>query len=119
MPATDQVRWGVMGTAGIAWKSFLPGLREAGGVPAAVAGRDLARATQYAAEHGIGRAVEGYQTLIDDPDLDARYIPLPNPLHAECNTGALRAGKTVLCVKPLCVMVVNVDKVVAVTTETG
>ena len=119
MPATDQVRWGVLGTAGIAWKSFLPGLREAGGVPAAVAGRDLARATQYAAEHGIGRAVEGYQTLIDDPDLDALYIPLPNALHAEWTTRALRAGKPVLCEKPLCGTLAETEQVLAVATETG
>ena len=113
------MRWGVMGTAGIAWKSFLPGLREAGGVPAAVAGRDLARATQYAADHGIERALPGYQTLIDDPGLDALYIPLPNALHAEWTVKALRAGRPVLCEKPLCATLAETEQVLAVATETG
>ena len=89
------------------------------GVLAAVAGRDLARATQYAAEHGIERAVEGYQTLINDPDLDAVYIPLPNALHAEWTGQALRAGKPVLCEKPLCGSLAETEQVLAVARETG
>jgi predicted dehydrogenase len=119
MPGTGEVRWGVMGTAGIAWKSFLPALRAAGGVPAMVAGRELGRATQYAQEHGVEQAVQGYQTLIDDPDLDALYIPLPNALHAEWTIKALRAGRPVLCEKPLCGTLAETEQVLAVATETG
>jgi predicted dehydrogenase len=99
---TPQVRWGILGTANIARAQFLPGLRAAGGAAAAVAGRDAARAERYASEHGIGRAVSGYQNLIDDPAIDALYIPLPNSLHAEWTLRALAAGKPVLCEKPLC-----------------
>jgi predicted dehydrogenase len=95
-------RWGILGTANIARAQFLPGLREAGGTAAAVAGRDAGRAERYAQDHGIGRAVGGYQALIDDPDIDALYIALPNSLHAEWTLRALAAGKPVLCEKPLC-----------------
>ena len=102
MAGTGQIRWGIMGTAGIARKQFLPALREAGGIAAVVAGRDLARAEEYAARQGIGRAVQGYQALLDDPGVDAIYLPLPNSLHAEWTIKALRAGKPVLCEKPLC-----------------
>ena len=96
------VRWGILGTANIARAQFLPGLREAGGTAAAVAGRDASRAEQYARDNGIDRAVGGYQALIEDPGIDALYIPLPNSLHAGWTLCALAAGKPVLCEKPLC-----------------
>ena len=95
-------RWGILGTANIARAQFLPGLREAGGVAAAVAGRDAGRTEQYARDNGIDRAVWGYQDLIDDPGIDALYIPLPNSLHAGWTLRALAGGKAVLCEKPLC-----------------
>jgi predicted dehydrogenase len=119
MPLNGQVRWGIAGTANIARRSFLPGLRAAGGLPAAVASRDLARARDYAHANGIERAIEGYQDLIDDPDLDALYIPLPNRLHAEWTIQALRAGRPVLCEKPLCGTLAETERVLGVARETG
>ena len=117
---TDQpVRWGIVGTANIARGSFLPGLRAAGGTAAAVAGRELGRAEKWASEQGVDRAIEGYQALIDDPGIDALYIPLPNSLHAEWTIAALRAGKPVLCEKPLCGSLEEVQQVLAVAQETG
>ena len=86
---------------------------------AAVAGRDGERAKQWAAEHGVERAVTGYQALIDDPDIDALYIPLPNSLHAEWTIKALRAGKPMLCEKPLCGTLAETEQVLAVARETG
>jgi len=68
------IRWGILGTAKIARNLFLPSLREAGGDPAAVAGRDTDRTAQWAADNGIGRAVTGYQDLVDDPGIDAILI---------------------------------------------
>ena len=119
MPSTGQVRWGIVGTAGIARKAFLPALRAAGGTAAAVAGRDAGRTAQYAAENGVQRAVQGYAALIDDPDTDALYIALPNGLHAEWTIRALRAGKPVLCEKPLCATLAETEQVLAVARETG
>jgi len=117
--SSDPVRWGIISTANIARGQFLPGLRAAGGIPAAVAGRDLGRAQAWAEQHGVDRAVAGYQALIDDPDIDALYIPLPNSLHAEWTVKALRAGKPVLCEKPLCGTLAEVEQVLAVAGETG
>src|SRR5215470_3024715 len=88
------VRWGVIGTAGIARKNFLPAVREAGGQAAAVAGRDADRTSTWARDNAVDRAVVGYQPLIDDPGVDALYIPLPNALHAQWTIRALRARKT-------------------------
>ena len=100
----DPIRWGIVGTANIARAQFLPGLREAGGGRAAsVASRDRAKAEAYATAHGIDQGIEGYQALVESPDIDAVYVALPNALHAEPTIAALRAGKAVLCEKPLSV----------------
>ena len=100
----DPIRWGIVGTANIARAQFLPGLREAGGGRAtSVASRDRAKAEAYATAHGIDQGIEGYQALIESPDIDAVYVALPNALHAEPTIRALRAGKAVLCEKPLSV----------------
>jgi predicted dehydrogenase len=113
------VRWGVMGTASIARSYFLPAVREAGGEAAAVAGRDAERTSRWASDNGVGRAVVGYQNLIDDPGVDALYIPLPNGLHAEWTIRALRAGVPVLCEKPLTGSVADTEQVLGVARETG
>jgi|SRR5947209_2626262 len=98
MPA---VKWGVISTANIN-RLFLAGARQANGVEiAAVASRDRTRAEQYAREHEIPRAHGSYEELLQDPDIEAVYIPLPNALHVEWSIRALRSGKHVLCEKPL------------------
>jgi predicted dehydrogenase len=121
MPAAAPgIRWGIVGTANIARAVFLPGMRHAGGgTAAAVASRDLGTAERYAAEHGIDRAVAGYQALVDDPDIDALYVPLPNSMHAEWVIAALRAGKPVLSEKPLCGNLADTERVIAVARDTG
>src|SRR5262249_247444 len=74
---------------------------------------------EYARANGIDRAIEGYQALIDDPDIDVLYIALPNSLHAEWTIKALHAGKPVLCEKPLCGQLEDTERVIAVARETG
>jgi predicted dehydrogenase len=113
------VRWGIISTANIARSSFLPAVREAGGDPTAVAGRDRDRVEAWARDNGIARPVAGYQALIDDPGVDALYIPLPNSLHADWTVAALRAGKPVLCEKPLTGSVSETERVLAVAAQTG
>jgi predicted dehydrogenase len=115
----DSVRWGIIGTANIARAFFLPAVREAGGEGAAVAGRDAERTERWARDNGVARAVTGYQPLVDDPDVDALYIPLPNSLHAEWTIRALRAGKPVLCEKPLTGTLAEAREVLAVAADTG
>ena len=109
------VRWGILGTAGIADGAFLPALAEVGGGEAVVvASRDGARAAIWATRHGVGAGVEGYRTVIDDPRVEAVYIPLPNGLHAEWTIAALEAGKAVFCEKPLCATPEETARVLAV-----
>jgi predicted dehydrogenase len=88
-------------------------------VAEAVASRDGAVAERYAAEQGIARALAGYQTLIDDPDIDAVYIALPNSLHAEWTIAALRAGKPALCEKPLTGNLASTHRVLEVARQSG
>lgn len=100
---TEPIPWGILGTAGIAQSAFLPALAEAGGgTPLVVGSRDRARAERWARKHGVAEGVEGYARVLEDPRIEAVYIPLPNGLHAEWAVAALEAGKAVFCEKPLC-----------------
>jgi predicted dehydrogenase len=112
--ARGGTRWGVLGGASIARSRFLPALAEAGGEAAVVGARDGARAAEFAAAHGVGRGVAGYEAVLADPDVQAVSVPLPNPLHAEWTIAALEAGKAVLCEKPLCVDAEQARRVLAV-----
>jgi len=95
------VRWGILSTARIN-DLVLAGARKSDRVQMiAVGSRDRARAEAYAHEHGLERAHGSYQELVDDPEIEAVYISLPNAFHAEWSIRALRAGKHVLCEKPL------------------
>jgi len=105
MNSSAPLRLGILGAAGIAGK-FAQGAASSHRVRiVAVASRELAKARRFAAEHGIGKALGSYEALLDLPDVDAIYNPLPNALHAPWTLRALRAGKHVLCEKPLALSV--------------
>lgn len=109
MPAAT-VHWGVLSTAAIA-DSLIPGLLVAEGCElGGIASRSRDRAEAAAARWGC-RAYPSYEALLDDPAIDAVYIPLPNHLHAEWTIRALRSGKHVLCEKPLALSVSEVDRI--------
>jgi len=85
----------------------------------AVASRTTASAQAFAREHGIPKAHGSYEALIDDPDLEAVYIPLPNSLHLVWTQRALAAGKHVLCEKPLGLSAAECDEMAAAADEAG
>ena len=117
---TGEVRWGILGAADIARAQFLPGLREAGGGRAVlVASRDGGRADAFARNHGVDQGVEGYDSVVDAPGIDAVYVALPNSHHARWTQRALEMGKAVLCEKPLCVGSAQTAAVLETATETG
>jgi len=95
------VTWGILSTADINRK-VIPGAKVSPKVDlAAVASRDSARAEEYAREWEIERAYGSYEALLEDSEIEAVYISLPNTLHCEWSVRALEAGKHVLCEKPL------------------
>ena len=99
--STTPLRIGILGTAHIA-RGFVQGVRPSTHVSVtAVASRDAAKARAFADEFAIGRHFGSYEALLADGDIDAVYVPLPNGLHAEWSIAAARAGKHVLCEKPL------------------
>lgn len=95
------LRWGIMSTGRIAhtFATALTQSEEARAV--AVASRDHTRAVQFAGALGITRAYGSYAELLQDSEVDAVYIALPNSMHAEWAIKAVRAGKHVLCEKPM------------------
>lgn len=96
------LRWGVLSTANIGRAAVNPAIQASrNGRLVAVASRSQDAAARFAAEHDIPEALGSYEAMIEHPDLDALYIPLPNSLHREWTIRALEAGKHVLCEKPL------------------
>ena len=99
---SDRLRWGILSTARIGTEKVIPAIRRAARCEVvAIASRDASRAADAAARLGIARAHGSYEALLADPEIDAIYNPLPNHLHEEWTLAAARAGKHVLCEKPL------------------
>jgi len=95
------VKWGILSTAEIN-RAVIPGAHASEKVDLiAVASRDLRRAEEYAREWEIDRAYGSYDALLEDADVEAVYISLPNTLHCEWSIRAVEAGKHVLCEKPM------------------
>ena len=95
------LRLGLLSTARINEK-LVAGANEVDEVEVvAVASRDLGRAERQASGLGIDRAHGSYEALLEDPEVDAVYVSLPNSLHVEWSIRALEAGKHVLCEKPM------------------
>ena len=96
------VKWGVLGTANIAEGCTIPGMKLASGCELyAIAGRSEGKVQRFKEFFGFEKAYVGYDKLLEDPEVAAVYIPLPNNLHKEWVIKALNAGKHVLCEKPL------------------
>ena len=96
-----KVRWGFLSTARINRRLLAAAEKTDAAEVVAVASRDSDRAEAYAVEHGISRSHGSYEALLEDSEVDAVYISLPNSLHVEWSVRALAAGKHVLCEKPL------------------
>jgi NDP-hexose-3-ketoreductase len=113
------IRFGVLGCASIAERRMLPALTSrAEATLVAIASRDEAKAAAFTARFG-GEPVAGYQELLDRPDIEAVYLPLPVMLHAEWIERALLAGKHVLAEKPLTADPQQSRRLVALAAERG
>jgi predicted dehydrogenase len=116
----NPVRWGILGTAAIATSRFIPAMKSATAATLlAIASRSADKAKAVADEFGIPRYFGSYEALIDDPEIEALYVPLPNHLHVEWSARALSAGKHVLCEKPLCLTAREVVTLQAARDRSG
>ena len=113
----SDIRIAILGTAKIA-RTVGPKIQSAVGASlVGVASRDVAKAEDFAKELNIPRAFDGYQAALDDPGVDAVYVPLPPSMHLEWTQKAAEAGKHVLCEKPLAANVRDAEQMIAVCQE--
>jgi len=108
---TDRLRWGILGTGGIA-ASMTSDLLLTGHRVTAVGSRTQGAADAFAAAHGIANAHPSYEALVADPEVDAIYVATPHPSHAANATLALEAGKHVLLEKPFTINAAEAQAVV-------
>ncbi|MHC0054874.1 Gfo/Idh/MocA family protein [Actibacterium sp. D379-3] len=117
---TDPIRWGVLGAAKFAREQMAPAIHMARGARlAALATRSAEKAAPFQAFCPDLAVHDSYDTLLADPGIDAVYIPLPNHLHVEWTQKALRAGKHVLCEKPIALAAPQIDQLIALRDATG
>ncbi len=115
----ETVRWGIVSTAHIATSFVADAAHAPTADIVAVASRSEDRADSFARGHGIPRAYGSYDALFADPEIDAVYVATPHTLHAQNAADALRAGKAVLCEKPLTVSPDEARALIRVAEETG
>jgi predicted dehydrogenase len=116
----DTVRIGCLGAAKIAPSALIKPAREIAEVEVrSVAARQPERAQEFATKHGIPVAHESYEALVEDPEINAVYVPLPNGLHAEWTLRAIEAGKHVLCEKPFTANAAEAERVAAAAEAKG
>jgi len=97
-----KIRWGVLSTARIGTEKVIPAMQLGEYCTVtAIASRQLEKAQAAARRLGIEKTYGSYEELLADPDVDAVYLPLPNHLHVPWAIKALKAGKHVLCEKPI------------------
>lgn len=114
------IKWGILGTANIALTRTIPFMAPVECASAdAIASRNSDKAKQAATNLGIPKAYGSYEALLNDPEIDAVYIPLPNNLHREWSIKAMEAGKHVLCEKPLSLLPEDVQAVIDARDRTG
>jgi len=113
------VRFGIISAAAIAKDVMIPAIRRAQGAEVVAIASESGKASQAARELGIPKAYDNYEQLLDDPDIDAVYIPLPNSLHAEWTIRAAQKKKHVLCEKPASLCEKDVRCMIETCEENG
>lgn len=115
-----KVKWGILGVANIAVKKVIPAMQQSERSEIiAIASRDLAKAQAAAEQLNIPRAYGSYEELLEDPEIEAIYNPLPNNVHIEWTIRAAQAGKHVLVEKPISMTVAEALPLLKTQRETG
>lgn len=112
-------RWGLIGASTIAKEWVIGAIRATGGEIVSVMSTSAERGKAYAAEHGIGKSVTTLSEIVDDPAIDAVYISTTNELHREQALAAAKAGKHILCEKPLAMSLDDARAMVRAAKDAG
>jgi len=113
------IAWGVLSTARIGGR-LIEGARKTDDADiVAVGSRSIEAARFFADAHGVPRAHGSYEALLADPEVEAIYVPLPNALHVDWTMRALKAGKHVLCEKPMDRRPAHVERAFALAQQRG
>ncbi|MFK7804307.1 MAG: Gfo/Idh/MocA family protein [Anaerolineae bacterium] len=111
------INWGILGNATIGRVCVVPAIAKShNGRVQSIGSRSLERAKELTDQHG-GLSVKGYDSVLEDPAVDAVYIPLPNHLHKEWVIKALKAGKHVLVEKPFAMNAAEAEEMVTCAKE--
>ena len=114
------IKWGILGTAGIAAGCTIPGMKQAENCELyAIAGRNEKKVSEFQERYGFEKAYVGYDALLTDPQVQAVYVPLPNDIHYEWVLKAVKAGKHVLCEKPMALNATEAQAMYDAAKENG
>jgi predicted dehydrogenase len=117
---TKKVKWGILGAASIARRRVVPAMLQCQLAEiAAVCSRSLAKSQEFAKEFAIPKAYGSYEELLNDPEIEVIYNPLPNHLHVDWSIRAASRGKHVLCEKPIARTVAEARRLLAARDEYG
>ena len=112
------VRWGILSTANIGVEKVIPGMLKSKDIEiVAIASRDKKRAAAAAKKLGIAHSYGSYEELLADPTIEAIYNPLPNHLHVPLTLMAAKAGKHVLCEKPIAITAKEAKKLLKAPSD--
>lgn len=110
-----KLKWGILSTANIGKEQVIPAIKRAENADVvAIASRNEQTAKEAAEELNIPKTFSSYEALLEDPEIDAVYIPLPNGLHKEWVIKAAEKKKHVLCEKPAAITKEELDEMIAV-----
>lgn len=112
-------RWGLIGASTIAHEWMIGAIRATGGDVVAVMSSNAERGRKYADDHGIAKAVTSLDDLVNDPAIDAVYISTTNELHRDQALAAAKAGKHILCEKPLAMSLDDARAMVQAAEDAG
>ena len=113
------VKWGIISTANIGGAKVIPGMLKSKNLDVvAISSRDMKTAKAHAAKLGIPKAYGSYEEMLADPEIEAVYNPLPNHLHVPLTLAAVKAGKHVLCEKPIAITAKEAAKLRKVPKKT-
>lgn len=111
--------WGLIGASTIAHEWVIDAMRTVGGEIVSVKSSSAERGTAYARDHGVAKSVTSVDDLVNDPDVQAVYISTTNELHRDQVIAAAKAGKHILCEKPLAMSIEDAHAMVQAARDAG